>query len=135
MGENAVETAIQARLSGGADLVALLGGTAIYNGSPPRGVALPWVTWSLASGLEENVTPARSQRLVYLVKGVAATLSAAGALAEEIDTLLHDQALSVSGATCFEIERAAIVRYREVDPVGHQIAHAGGEYLVRMEND
>lgn len=134
MGENAVEMALSARLTGDTALVALLGGTAIYNGRPPRTAQLPWVTWSLASGLEENVAPPRSQRLVYLVKGVAATLSAAGALATAVDGLLHASPLTVTGATCFQAKRLSVVRYQETDAAGYTISHAGGEYLLRLEN-
>ncbi len=132
---NALETALGSVLAGGTALTALLaGGTAsIYNGLAPRGAALPWVTYSLASGVEENMTPADSQRYVYLVKGVAASLSAAGQIAAEIHGLLQHGALTINGATCFWIARTTVVRYQEVDPNGRPIGHAGGEYAIRLE--
>lgn len=133
--ENAVDTALYGRLASGTALIALLGGTAIYNGQPPRDVVLPWVTFSLSAGVEDNMTPTRAQRLVYLVKGVAASVYAAGLIASQIDTLLHGAAgsLSVSGGTAFWAARESVVRYQEIDPAGHVIGHAGGEYAFRVE--
>lgn len=133
--ENAVDTAIYNQLASGTALIALLGGTAIYNGNPPRDVALPWVTFSLSGGVEDNQTPARTQRLVYLVKGVAISVYVAGQIAAQIDTLLHGAAgsLSISGGTAFWASRESVVRYQEIDPAGHVIGHAGGEYAFRVE--
>jgi len=130
---NILEQAIYSRLSGGTALVAALGGTMIYNGQIPADISLPAVTFSLASGIEENLTPTRSQRMVYLVKAVANSLSLAGSLAGLIDGLLHDQPLTIAGANNFWIARETIVRYQEIDPAGHVIGHAGGEYAIRLE--
>ena len=96
---NALETALLGTLTGGTALTALLAGgsASVYNGQPPREGVLPWVQFSLASGIEENITPADTQRYVYLVKGVASSLNTAGLIAEQIHTLLHGTNLTVSG--------------------------------------
>lgn len=130
---NALEIGIYGTLAAGTALTALLGGTAIYNGQPARDVTLPWVTFSLASGREENLTPTDTQRLVHLVKGVAASLQAAGSIASEIHALLHHGAVTVTGGTVFWAARETIVRYQEIDPGGHVIGHAGGEYAFRVQ--
>lgn len=127
---NTFETALYSRLAGGSALTALLGGTAIYNATPPLNVARPWVVFSLASGIEENQTPTDTQRLVYLVKGVANSLLQAGSIAAEIHTLLHHQEAAVGGGV-FWAARETLVRYQETDPAGNLIAHAGGEYAFR----
>ena len=133
---NALDTAIYGTLTGGTALTALLAGgsASVYNGQPPRSGTMPWCSFSLASGLEDNQTPTRSQRFVYLVKGVAASLNTAGQIADQIDTLLHDTTLTVTGSANFWTARITTVRYQEVDPAGHVIGHAGGEYVFRLEN-
>jgi hypothetical protein len=129
---NAVEAGLYTALTGGTALLSTLGGTAIYNGVAPRGVSVPYVVFSLASGIEENMTPTDSQRLVYLVKGVAATLVQAGTIADQVNALLHDQELTVSGSVNFWTSRETIVRYTEVQETGRTLGHAGGEYLIRV---
>jgi len=129
---NSVATGLYGALAAGTALISTLGGTAIYNGIAPRDAALPYVVFSLASGLEENLTPTESQRLVYLVKGVATTLLQAGTIADQINTLLHNQTLTVSGATNFWTGRESIIAYTEVEPTGATVGHAGGEYLIRI---
>lgn len=131
---NALEAAIFGTLTGGTALTSLLAGgsASVYNGQPPREGTLPWVQFSLASGIEENATPADTQRYVYLVKGVASSLNTAGLIANQIHTLLHGTNPTVSGSTCFWAVRETVVRYQEVDPAGHVIGHAGGEYAFRL---
>ena len=129
---NSVAAGLYNALAAGTALISTLGGTAIYNGIAPRDAALPYVVFSLASGLEENLTPTESQRLVYLVKGVATTLLQAGTIADQINTLLHNQTLTVSGATNFWTGRESIIAYTEVEPTGATVGHAGGEYLIRI---
>jgi len=128
---DAIDTALYNTLAAGTALTTLLGGTAIYNGQIPRDQTLPAVVFNLGSGIEDNMTPTRSNRMVYTVQGVASTLSAAGAIAEQIDTLLHQATLTVTGHTNFWTARENIIRYQEVDPAGHTIGHAGGEYVIR----
>ena len=129
---NSVATGLYGALAAGTALISTLGGTAIYNGIAPRDAALPYVVFSLASGLEENLTPTESQRLVYLVKGVATTLLQAGTIADQVYALLHNQTLTVSGATNFWTARESILAYTEVEPTGATVGHAGGEYLIRI---
>ena len=129
---NSVATGLYGALAAGTALISTLGGTAIYNGIAPRDAALPYVVFSLASGLEENLTPTESQRLVYLVKGVATTLLQAGTIADQVYALLHNQTLTVGGATNFWTARESILAYTEVEPTGATVGHAGGEYLIRI---
>lgn len=130
---NALEEALGSALAHGTALIGLLGGTAIYNSQAPRDAQRPYVVFSLASGIEENLTPRDSQRMVYLVKGVADSLYNAGQIADEINHLLHGATLTVGGATNFWTARETVVRYQEIDPAGHAIGHAGGEYVIRLE--
>ena len=134
MNNNALDEALYSHLAGGTALTHLLGGTAIYYGKPPSAGVLPWVVVSFVAGTEENQTPHRSQRWVYLVKGVASSVHAAGEIASEIDNRLHGVTLTVTGATQFWAARETIVRYQELDDVGHTIGNAGGTYAFRTED-
>ncbi len=130
---NAVEQALSNTLAAGTALTSLLGGTAIYNSMAPKTATLPYVIFSYAGGAEENLTPTESQRLVYLVKGVASTLYQAGQIADEIKVLLHNQVLTVSGWTNFWTALETPIEYVETTPAGQRIGHAGGEYAIRIE--
>ena len=130
---NAVETALYSTLSAGTALISLLGGTAIYNGMIPRDADLPCVVFSHASGIEENLTPTRSSRMIYLVKGVADTMYEAGQIADAVDTLLHGTTITPTGYSNFWTAREMHVRYVETDPGGQIVAHSGGEYAIRIE--
>lgn len=130
---NALESSLYNQLSGGTALTALLGGTVIYNSLAPRDHARPYVVFSQASGVEENYTPRRSLRFVYLVKGVADSQLTAGQIADAVDDLVHGAALAVSGwNTSFWCHRESTVRYIELDDAGHEIAHAGALYQIRL---
>lgn len=129
----AVDAALYTTLASGTALTTALGGTFIYHQYAPPTVNLPYVVFSLASGLEENMTPRDSERRVYLVKAVAASLGSALVLAEHIDALLHKQTLSISGYVNFWTSRDTLLQYLEYDPAGVVYGHAGGEYVIRVE--
>lgn len=128
---NAVGTALWDTLAHHAGLITALGGTAIWFGVIPRDRSLPGVVITLASGIEENLTPRRSVNLVYQVKAVAETLLQAGQIAEQVDAALHGATLAVSWGN-FWTARESVVSYLEVDPAGHTFGHAGGEYRIRI---
>ncbi len=123
------------KLAGGSALITALGGTAIYYSLAPGTVPPPYVIFNLQTGREDNETKSRSERRVYLVKGVADSQGSADTLSAEIDALLHDQELTVAGFTVFWMERDTIVEFLEVKSDGQTIGHAGGEYLIRLDRD
>lgn len=129
---NAVGTALWNVLASDSGLVQALSGTAVYFNVVPRDRVLPGVVIHLASGVEENLTPTRSVNLVYLVKAVADTALQAGMIAEAIDAALHGKTLTISGWGNFWMARESVVQYLEVDPAGHTVGHAGGEYRIRL---
>jgi len=130
---NAVQTALYSKLTAGTALVAALGGTAIYNSIVPKTADVPYVVYHLASGREENLTPHNSQRYVFAVQAVAATLLQAGTIAALVHTLLHQQTLTVTGGTNFWTARETIIEYQEVESTGNTLGHAGGEYAIRVQ--
>lgn len=129
---NALEAAIYAALAAGTALTTTLGGTAIYNVLAPRDKSLPYVVFSQQSGREDDETPRRTQTYRYLVKGVAHSLVAAGTIADQVDGLLRNNALTVSGWTTYWAHPETTVRYIEPTDAGEHIGHAGAVYTFRL---
>lgn len=129
---NALDTAIYTALAAGSALTTTLGGTAIYNFLAPRDKALPYVIFSQQAGREDNETPRRTTTFRYLVKGVASSMLAAGTIADQVDGLLHDAAMSVTGWTNYRMQRDTTVRYIETTDAGEHVGHAGAVYEIRL---
>lgn len=128
----AVETAIFGKLAGGATLITEIGGTAIYNRIAPPDTALPYVIFQWQGGGDENLTPSRMRNQVYTVKAVAATLVKAADIDEQIDALLHDQTLTVSGWANFWMAREGDIAYHELEVDNKPVFHTGGMYRIRL---
>lgn len=133
---NPLETALYGRLAGGTALTALLAGTAsIYNSLAPPGSAHDLIVFSHQGGGDENLTPSRMRNVVYLVKGISTQgMPRAGQIDAAIDTLLHNQPLSVGGWANFWLAREGDVRYSELADDGKRYFHSGGLYRVRLDD-
>lgn len=129
---NALEAGIYNALAAGTALTNTLGGTAIYNTLAPRDRALPFVIFSQQAGREDNETPRRTVTSRYLVKGIATSMLAAGTIADQVDALLHDTALTVTGWTNYRMRRTTTVRYIETTDAGEQVGHAGAVYEILL---
>lgn len=131
---NAVEAAIYDLLKVDAALLALLGGSVkIYSHLAPRGTTLPYVIIRQQSGREENRTPRRETLFDYQITGVAATLFAAGQIADRIDIILHDATLSVSGWNdAYWLRRNITIRFIDKTESGEILGHAGAVYEIRL---
>jgi hypothetical protein len=129
---NTVGSAIYARLSGGTALTALLAGTAsIYDGVVRRDASYDVVVFQLSGGGDANATPRRRKELLYSVKAISATgARAAGAIDAQIDTLLHEQTLTITGWENYWLAREGDFAYAETTPEGLNYWHAGGTYRL-----
>ena len=133
---NTIETALVTALSSDNTLTALLSASdAIYNGPVPRGVSLPWIQISLASGMEDTTSPRDLRNLIYNIKAVANTITQADAIAERIHVLLHRQQLTMDTWHNFWMARDTIIRYTEPRPNGRFVAHVGGSYRIRLAKE
>lgn len=128
---NAVEAALYSKLAGDASVSGLVQ-TRIYNTLAPEDAQMPFVVFSLASGVEENLTPRQSVRLVYFVRAVAEQLEQAGLVADAIRNALHHQPLGVPGWENYWLAQITHIRYLETDPGGRKYWHAGGEFEVKI---
>jgi len=129
----ALETALFSTLSGGTALTGALGGTAIYNRIAPETQSPPYVIFQWQGGGDENMTPNRTRRLRYTVRAVAENLDQAGTIAGHVDTLLHQQTLTVTGWANFWLAREQDVAYVEIDAAGQPVYHTGGVYEIRID--
>lgn len=127
----ALETGLYSALNVSA-ITNLLGGAKLYAGLAPAGTALPYVIFVHSGGGDRNTTPTRDRMGEYLVKAVAATKSAAGSIAAQIDAALHNKVLTVTGYTNYWTARADDVSYPEVLETGAVIWHVGGYYRVLL---
>lgn len=130
---NELETAVYDVLKVNSALVTLVS-TRIFNTVIPRGVDLPACVFSNQSGLEENVSPRRSQRIVILVKGVARSKASAAQIADAAMTALRDVELNVTGWGWFWTMPLSYVAFAEPDPaqVSEMLWHCGWECVIRL---
>ena len=131
---NVTEIGLYNKLAAAVALRTLLTSTtAIYPGVAPQGTALAYVVYSYAGGGLENITPSELHSNLYMVKGVAASISAAGAIQAQIKAALHLQTLTVQGYTNFDMACEAEVQVNETLKDGTFAWHRG--YYVRIRLD
>lgn len=128
-----LETALYSRLSSGTALIAELGGTAIYNKRVPQSVGSKYVVFQWQGGGDENISPHRSRYVTYFVAGIAPTQAAATAIDTDIDGLLHNQVLTVTGWTNASLARERDINFVEEDGGGVTRYTVGGLYRIRLE--
>lgn len=132
---NALETGIYDELAGDTALTAELGGTYVYNQAAEQGRARPYVVFAHAGGGHENISPSELIDAIYLIKGVADSLTQAGDVDDLVKAALHEATLTVSGGyTNFHTQREDAVRFQEVLRDGEVIYHAGAYYRFRLDD-
>ena len=132
--QNALNTGLYSKLSGGTALVASLGGTAIYYQQAPDGQTLPYVVWSYSSGIGyENITPSESTNELLFVRGYADNPALAGTVDGNIKDLLHKQEITVAEYTNFWTAREMPVHTSEIDDAGKTTWISGAFYRVRLD--
>ena len=136
---NLLDAAMYGKLAGGTALTALIGGTAaprIYHLQAPEGAVLPYVVFGLQGGGDENFSPHRTKNMVEFVRaysGVSA--SEAGTIDAQIDPLLHNQSLSVTGWTSVYTVREQDLELVENPPSGSAVYMNGGMYRVVIDRN
>ena len=133
---NALGSAVYSKLSGGTALTALLsGGTAsVYNNEPPFEAAYDYVVFNVQTGSEGNDTAHRVKDITLQVRAYATNLARAGSIDAQCDTLLHRQALSVSGwSEIFTPQRTQDIEMIEYDEANRPLYSRGGLYDLKIE--
>jgi len=134
MNRTAINTAIFQRLAGGTALVNSLGGTALYFQNAPDNRALPYVIWDIASRQDENETRNRTQNILAYIRAYASTPIQAAQIDENIDALMHDNPLTITGVTsnfwCMREDSFDLV---ETDQSTRRIYSAGAQYRLLID--
>lgn len=131
-----VKAALYSTLTGDSTLGALLSsGTAVYDALAPVEAVFPYVIFQKAAGTPAYTFAARAFEVeVFTIKGVTKGPSAvrAGQIADRIDTLLTDAALSITNGTLMYCRREADLDYPE-SSLGDVFRHCGGSYRLYVE--
>jgi hypothetical protein len=125
-----LNTALYSRLSAATALTNLLSGTAaIYSLQAPEGATLPYVTYSVQGGGDENMTPHRTKNLMVFVRAYSNTNARAGSIDAQIDAALHLVPFTgVTGWTSVWLARETDLETVENPPTGGQVFMNGGMY-------
>jgi len=130
----AVDAGLYSKLTGDTALVALLSaGTPVFQMEAPPNTDRPYVIFFSAGGGPDNITPSDLRSMVYGVKGIANTLTAAANIDARLDTLLHNQSITVSGYTNIWLAREIDVSTVEDAPDGNPIYQYGAYYRIRID--
>lgn len=134
---NANDAAIYSRLQTTGALTSLLAGTtAIYHLQAPEGATLPYVVFSLQSGIDDNLSRHRTKQNVWFIRAYSGVSAAqAGSIDAQIDAALHLVPLTVSGWTDFWLARETELETVQLEPSGRQVWMDGGMYRQRSEKN
>lgn len=134
---NALSTALYSKLSAGTALTALLAGTAsIYDTQAPNGASLPFIVFNVQGGGDRNSEDHRVKDLVIQVRAYTSTSMAnADAIDNQIDALLHNGSISVSGWTQLWLRRETDLKFSEVQPNTNTVWSSGALYRVILEKN
>jgi Protein of unknown function (DUF3168) len=92
-----IDAALYTQLTTTATTLYGLAGARVYDTLAPQSLVLPAVVFNMQAGGDRNLAPTDVIELVYNVRGMAATQSAANNVTSAIRERLHNAALSVSG--------------------------------------
>ena len=131
---NALEMSIWGTINATSAVTTLLAGTtSIYNLIVPRNQFFPAIVFGFFGGGDANETPRRRKDVLYTVKAITATsMQAAGAIDAQVDAILHNKTLVVSGWTNYWMARERDIAYHETTPEGREYWHCGGIYRIRL---
>lgn len=130
-----VEQMLYARLSGDATLAGLAPGGVWRGVAPTDKPAGVWVVFNNMSADDIYTFDLRAMvNSLYQVKAIAPGESALPAwqAAERIETLLTDQALTITSGTLLMVRRQQVISMTETDG-GEQYQHAGGMYAITVQ--
>ena len=128
-------SALYSKLTGGTALTALLSGTvSVYHLQARDGAALPYVVYRVIGGGDINLTPRRSKNLLVWVRAYTTESAKAASLIDnQVDALLHNGTLTVSGWNNYWLMRETELAEVENPPDGIKVYHAGGIYRARLD--
>jgi hypothetical protein len=135
---NVLTSGIFNKLKGDAGLIALLanGVDSVFYEQAPDNETYPYVVFNIQGGGDLNISPARIKEDLFFVRGYTkASPAAAGLIDAQIDALLHEQTITVTGWGCVDIQREQDIENIEDAPNGEKIYMAGGVYRIQVDQD
>ena len=130
---NLIASGLYSKLSGGTALITLLGGTAIYRDLAPKDIAYPYVVFRPLAGGPDNMTPSDSRTLIYSVIAYAHDKGQAGSIDASVSSLLHRQAITVTGYTNYWLARETEINLVEQPPDAEIVFASGAQYRIRLD--
>jgi len=132
----ALDSALYGKLTGGTALTALLAGTtSVFNKVAPPAEDLDFVVFDVSYD-DLNTTVRRAIDARAIIRGVSETShQKAGSIDMQVDALIHDGTLTVTGWNVYWQKRVRGLQYSEITPAHRAIWHVGGEYLIRLEEE
>ena len=126
----AMGSALYSKLAAGTVLTTLLGGTAIYNALAPQGATPPYVIFT-TSGSDDNSSPRRARTHLVTIKTVTTDQANAESIDSQIDALIHEATLTITGWGNYWTSRESDIAYEQV--AGNVIYwHRGARYKIRI---
>lgn len=131
----ALEKALYQALTGDSSLTDLLSGTAaVYNQIAPPDAKLPFVVFDV-DYRQLNDTPRLAVDCFITIKGATTEgAQSAGSISDAITNVMESP-LSVSGYVNYCQFRTRAFEYVEVVPSARPVWYAGGEFVVRLEEE
>ena len=131
--QNALNAAIYSKLTAGTALTSLLAGTtSIYFLQAPDNSSLPYVEFSCPSELDQNLIPTRMKDIVLRVQAVASTPALAGTLDAQMDAILNEASLTITGWTNLWMRRENGFQTVITDQAGVRYYVSGADYRVEL---
>ena len=127
---NAIDTALYELLSATTALLNVAPG-GVHNTVAPRDAKYPMVVFQAITKLDEHTFSGRFANAVYLVKAISKSPwpKEAGTIDTQIDAVLEDASLSISGFTQLLCRRTEDFYFPE-DEGGAVYQHQGGMYNI-----
>lgn len=132
----AVKVGIVTKLRGDSTLTGYLtaGTASIYNGIGAQDSAAAKVTIHKQAGTPTYTLASKAwDDEIYTVKAVtkSPSMSTAGTIADRIEAVLVDQAITLSAGSAIYLRKVSDIEYQESAEGGIVFSHVGAQYAVR----
>lgn len=126
--KQALAIAMKTILSGNTDA-----GTRIYYLIAPDNPTFPYIIYDYVNVGDDNKSPHRAKNAVMFIRAYAETITAADTIDGQVDTLLHNQELTITGWSNFQTIREDGFSFVEIDDPKRKIYMSGANYRIRAD--
>ena len=126
--KQALSKALKTLLSGSTNA-----STRVYYLIAPDNPTFPYIIYDWVNIGDDNDNPNRSKQAVAFIRAYAETATAADTIDGQIDTLLHNQVLTITGWSNFQTRREDGFNLVETDDPKRKIYMSGANYRIRAD--